>query len=144
MKKIDFEFEKIIATKEQIVTLFNLFQVRLQNISAESTNYLEHEKFVKNNPYRCWYLVKFEDLYVGSFYISKENTIGVNVTDKIVRRVIRVIISFVHDNYEPLPPIPSVRNGKFAINVSPANKVLSEALEESGCVVAQITYFVPT
>ena len=61
-----------------------------------------------------------------------------------MRRVIRAIIRFVHDNYKPLPPIPSVRNGRFAINVPPTNTILSDALEEVGGTVVQITYTVPS
>lgn len=144
MNQINFEFEKVTATKEQISTLFDLFQMRPHKISAELTNYLGHEKFINTHPYRCWYLIKYDDLYLGSFYVSKENTIGINVSEKILRRVIRAIISFVHDNYKPLPPIPSVRNGQFSINVPHTNTVLSEALEEAGCVLTQITYIVPT
>ena len=143
MKQVDVEFEKVLATNEQIDTLFDLLQIRAHKISAEPTNYGEHEKFVNSHPYICWYLVKCEDKYVGSFYISKENTIGINVTEKIIKRVIGKIIKFVQDNYEPLPPIPSVRSGRFSINVPSTNTILSDALEEIGCKVAQITYFAP-
>ena len=143
MNQIDVEFEKVVATDKQISTLFDLLKNRGHKISAAPSTFLEHTKFVKNHPYVSWYIVKSGGKYVGSFYISYENTIGINIIGETVQTVIGKIIEFVQANYTPLPPIHSVRNGKFAINVPPSNTILSEALEEEGCKLAQITYFVP-
>ena len=143
MNQIKIEFEQVISSKEQIATLFDLLNKRLHKISCKATDYIKHESFVNAHPYRYWYLIKVRDSYVGSFYISKENTIGINVYEEYTRQVVLPIIKFVHNNCEPLPPIPSIRGGRFAINVPPKNIVLIEVLEEIGATIAQVTYFVP-
>ena len=141
MKQV--EFEQVEPTEEQIVTLFNLLETRLHRISYEETSYAEHENFVNSHPYRDWFLIRVGDNYVGSFYITRENTIGINVSEKYTRLVFVSILSFVEDNFKPLAAIPSVRSGKFTINVSPTNTLLAEVLEESGAQIAQTTYYIP-
>lgn len=89
------------------------------------------------------FLVKIKNDYVGSFYVSQENTIGINVSERYVRLVVALIIKFVETNYQPLAAIPSVRSRKFAINVPSSNKVLAESLEDIGANSAQVTYYLP-
>ncbi len=144
MNQVEIEFENVTPTKDQINILFELLLERSHRISYEENNFNEHETFVKSHPYRSWFLIKISDNYVGSFYVSKENTIGINIADNYVRLAVAPIINFVESNFEPLSAIPSVRNGKFAVNVSPANKLLAKALEEIGANIAQITYFLPS
>jgi len=136
-------FISIIPTDEHIATLFDLLKSRLHKISYGETDFREHEKFVKEHPYRCWYLIKIKDTYMGSFYVTKENTIGINIMDECTHFAVSEIIRFVQDNYEPLPSIKSVREERFAINVPPTNKNLNKSLEEIGATIAQITYFIP-
>lgn len=143
MSQIDIQFENVIPSKEQVEILFDLLKERQHRISCEATDYIKHEIFVKAHPYRSWYLIKFKDIYVGSFYVSKENTIGINVSQKFTRLTVSPILKFVKDNFEPFPSIPSVRSGRFAVNVPLSNTVLAEELEELGATIAQKTYFIP-
>ena len=143
MNRVEIEFEEVISSTEQIKTLFNLLNKRIHTISCKPTDYSEHEKFVNAHPYRCWFLIKFKGSYVGSFYLSNENTIGINVSEECSYEAVLSIIEFVRNTYQPLPPIPSVRGEKFAINVAPTNTVLTETLEKIGAKVAQITYSMP-
>ena len=133
MKRVEIEFEEVIPSKEQIKTLFNLLNKRIHTISCKATDYIEHEKFVNTHPYRCWFLIKFKSSYVGNFYLSNENTVGINVSDECAQEAILPIVEFVRKTYQPLPPIPSVRGEKFAINVPPTYTVLTETLEKNWC-----------
>lgn len=144
MNQAEVEFEQVIPSKEQIATLFDLLKKRLHKISSDATDSIDHESFVNAHPYRCWYLIKIRDTYVGSFYVSSENTIGINVFEENTRTVVLPIVKFLRSNYEPLPSIPSVRSGQFAINVPPTNTVLTEVLEEIGATLAQVTYLIPS
>jgi hypothetical protein len=144
MNQLEVRFEKVTASAEQIDVLFNLLSERLHRISHKDANYTEHKKFVCSHPYRMWFLVKIKNDYVGSFYITQENIIGINVSERCVRLVVAPITKFVESNYQPLVEIPSVRSGKFAINVPSSNKILAESLENIGAKLAQVTYYLPS
>ena len=137
------EFEPVKPSEEQVRRLFELLGARLHKISCEETKYSDHERFVNSHPYRFWFLVKVRAAYVGSFYVSKDNTIGINVLDEHVSEVVSLIINFVKNHFKPLPAIPSVRSGQFSINVPPSNRCLVNALKAIDAEIAQITFFLP-
>lgn len=137
------KFEQVLPSEAQIESLFALLGQRLHKISCEDVSYSEHKQFVKSHPYRDWYLIRLGDSYVGSFYVSRENTIGINVSDRYILLVVSQIINFVKENFKPLPPIPSIRSDKFAVNVPPTNVQLAKALEEIDAKIAQISYYLP-
>ena len=144
MNAKDFIFEPVSTADEHILALYQLLENRKNTISHSGMpTYSTHDKFVKNHPYRSWYLVKNTELYIGSFYITTQNTIGINVFEENTRTVTPDILSFVCNNYKPLPPIPSVRGERFAINVPLGNTVLTEALEEIGAKILQVTHTIP-
>ena len=138
------EFEHVKPSEEQIEKLFDLLGGRLHRISYEENSYSEHEVFVKSHPYRDWFLIRVSENYVGSFYVSKENTIGINVSDEHTFLVVPSIINFVNKNFKPLPLIPSVRSDRFAINVPPSSTQLAKALDAIDAKIAQVTYFLPS
>ena len=138
------EFEQVEPTEEQIDTLFNLFEIRLHRISYQETSYSKHKEYVMSHPYRDWFLIRVSENYVGSFYVSKENTIGINVDDEYTSLVVSSIIRFVNKNFKPLPLIPSVRSDRFAINVPPSNTQLTRELKAIDAKIAQVTYFLPS
>lgn len=141
-KKI--KFEEIVGNPDQIEVLFNLLSGRDHRIShIDSIRFEEHKRFVNQHPYRAWFLVALENDFVGSFYVSHQNTLGINVEDSCVQDILGPIISFVEQRYEPLAAIPSVRCGRFAVNVAPTNKTMIKALEGMGSKLAQVTYFIP-
>ena len=142
MKQV--EFEQIEPTEEQIVTLFDLLETRLHKISNQETSYSKHKDFVKSHPYRDWLLIRVSENYVGSFYVSKENTIGINVADEYTSSVVSSIINFVNKNFKPLPLIPSVRSDRFEINVPPSSTQLAKELRAIDAKIAQVTYFLPS
>ena len=139
----EIKFEKVTPSPEQIDELFSLLCERMHRISHEDVDYNEHRGFVCSHPYRGWFLVQFECKYIGSFYITKQNTVGINVTEQYIPLVVKPIVEFVVTSYKPLAAIPSVRNGSFAINVPQANRVLADSLKDIGAELAQVTYYLP-
>lgn len=137
-------FERVEPSESQIESLFELLAQRLHKISHKEVSYVEHKQFVESHPYRDWFLIRIGENYVGSFYVSNENTIGINLEDEYISSAVSQIINFVKESFKPLPPIPSVRSDKFAVNVPPSNLCLANALEAVDAKVAQITYFLPS
>ena len=137
-------FEKIEPTEVQIELTFNLLRQRTHKISHKEISFAEHKKFTRNFPYRSWFLIKKKEEYLGTFYIAKDNTIGINVTENHTILAVESILEYVGAHFEPLPAVPSVRSGRFAINVPPTNEALIGALEGVGARIAQVTYYLPT
>lgn len=137
-------FERVLPSESQIKILFELLEQRLHKISCKQASYAEHKQFVESHPYRDWFLIRVSKNYAGSFYLSKENIIGINLKDEYTSLAVSQIIKFVRKIFMPLPPIPSVRGDKFAINAPPSNLYLANALEAADAEIAQITYFFPS
>lgn len=137
----DISFEEVVPTDEQVRVLYDLLSDRVHGISHSSLPDInDHEKFVKENPYRFWYLVYVGDEPAGSFYISNENTIGINIVRLESLDLISEILSLVSVKHSPLPAIKSVRGGEFAVNVPPSNKFLINSLKKLGADLAQVTF----
>lgn len=140
----EIEFEEVRACPEHIDALFRLLNARVHTISHHSSvSYAEHRQFVEAHPYRVWLLVKRSDDYVGSFYLTDGNMVGVNVAEELIRSLLLPIVVYVKRNYQPLAAIPSVRSGQFAINVPPSNEQLVKALDGLGSELVQLTYYLP-
>jgi len=140
----DLEFEKVIPTPEQVDVLFQLLNGRDHGISHKAeVPFDQHKTFVETHPYRGWYLVKDIDGYGGSFYVTHDNTIGINISNPESEQAVGKIIEYATEHYDALPPIPSVRGATFAINVPPSNKALIDTLQSLGCELVQMTFRVP-
>lgn len=144
MTKTDIRFEKVTARSEQINVLFKLLSDRVHSISHQKVvSFTEHQEFVRANIYREWFLVKLGEKYIGSFYLTNENMLGVNIPENKVELLMMPILNFIKLNYEPLVAIPSVRSDRFAINVPPSNARMSKSLQKLGFELAQLTYYLP-
>jgi len=138
---INIEFSRIIPTETQTGITYDLLLQRRHSISHGFTPVFEdHVKFVNSNPYRAWYLAMNNQKAVGTFYISKENTIGINVNEINYEQTVAAIINYVKNNYSPLPEIKSVRASIFTINVPPKNLLLIKILEKLDKEILQISY----
>ena len=134
-------FSRVIPTTEHINILFKLLNSRANSISHQSkTSIDEHKGFVKSHPYRIWYIVLDEKKAIGSFYVSNDNTIGINLNDSINNAMVAMIINHVKENFSPLPEIKSVRAKNFSINVHPDNILLRRALDILEVEIIQLTY----
>ena len=123
-------FERVAPIDEQVHSLYELLKLRKHTISHYSIpSYAEHSSFVRNHPYRAWFLVETKSKYVGSVYITSENTVGINVDEEYLSQEVINIINFVNTKCQPLAAIPSVRSGKFAINV-PSSSMISTKINQ--------------
>ena len=134
-------FEKIEPNEEQVQKLYQLLTKRAHSIShSELPQLSDHRAFVLSHPYRAWYLMKFEGRLYGSFYLTQMNEIGINFAEDHTNEEVAEIVNFVQTNYEPLPPIPSVRGRGFFVNVPASNKDLQKTLDQLGYACIQHTY----
>jgi hypothetical protein len=126
-KKNKITLEKIIGTDNQIRELYNILIKRNHNISNKSSTSLkEHIKFVKNHPYRSWYLIKTNSDYIGSAYLAKNNCVGINLVMNF--DLFPIILKSLLKKYRPLREIKSVRPSYFYINIAPSNKEIEAEL----------------
>ena len=139
------QLEDIVPTTEQIKILYDQLKSRLHNISHKKIPPLEdHELFVKNNPYRAWYIVKDNDCIIGNVYLQFDNSIGLNCQDDISEIQIKIILNLICSKVSPLEAKASVRYGNFFINVASSNKSLQRKLSSIGLEETQRTYILNT
>ena len=134
-------FEHVIPTDEQIILLYELLKLRSHSISHDSIpSFSEHSNFVRNNPYRAWFLLRLNEKLIGSIYTTLENVLGVNVLDSHLEYCLEPVVSKAMSELEPLPFVPSVRAGYFSINIPFSNKFMIAKFETLGFIATQITY----
>ncbi len=82
----------------------------------------EHEAFVANHPFRYWYLIEDEGIYIGAIEVTDRNEIGVSLLKRYQRRGMgkKALEQFL-SWHQPLPPIPAVRNARWLANIATRN-----------------------
>ena len=75
-------------------------------------------------------LVALDGKYIGSIYVKEHSPVEVIFDEKYCEFVPNALIMFV--NLKPLPPIRSVRNGIFHINIAKDNEKLIGLIEQLG------------
>ena len=134
------EYEKITGTSEQTEILHALLKQRKYKISHQQLPpFAQHAKFVKEHPYRSWWLIRTSGKPIGSVYFTNENSVGINLAIE-KNFFYQKVIEWVRDQNIPLPPLPSVRPEFFFINVSPTNLILIETLNRMGSTPTQNSY----
>ena len=143
MNSIEITLEKVIGDENQINVLFQLLKKRKHNISNTSLPTLNsHIEFVKNHPYRAWYLIKLDDIYVGSTYVMKNNCIGISLIDDV--SIFPQVIKLISKKHKPLKEIKSVRPSNFYINIAPNNIDIESQLINLGAIKIQLSYSFPS
>ena len=143
MNSIEITLEKVIGDENQINVLFQLLKKRKHNISNTSLPTLNsHIEFVKNHPYRAWYLIKLDDIYVGSTYVMKNNCIGISLIDDV--SIFPQVIKLISKKHKPLKEIKSVRPSNFFINIAPNNIDIESQLINLGAIKIQLSYSFPS
>ena len=85
--------------------LYKLLKERSFTISNDgNTSFEDHASFVKSHPYRVWCMIEKDNLLIGSFYITYENVVSINIT-KHRKRCIPDVLHQILDNYKPLKEI---------------------------------------
>ena len=119
-----YSFEKIHGTIGQSEILYQLLQQREYNISHSAIpTFKTHYEFVKNHPYRDWFLVKENNNYIGSLYLKYDNSIGLNLGE-VNCNLLKTCVDFIKLNFKPAAPQPSMIPPYFYINVAATNEKL--------------------
>ena len=138
----NFELKSVCRKSSSVRALYELLKVRKFSISHQKLpSFEEHEEFVKNHPYRRWWLVLENSKLIGSVYLTDDNAIGINLIEEDQRIYFGILEKIIHEN-KPLPPIPSVRPKFFYVNVAPENFILKNALAKLGAKHTQCSYSV--
>ena len=141
MIKNNINFKKIKKNKKNSDILFNLLSKRSFKISHKKMPSIkDHYKFVKNSKYRYWYFIILNEEYIGTFYIKNDNSVGLNINGYYTQNLIKNIISYIKENFKPLPEIKSERINSFFYNVSPENKKLIKVLKKLKFKNIQLTF----
>ena len=96
-------------------------------------SYEEHRHFVIDHPYKIWAIVSNGSEDVGTFYITNNNEIYIQVLQEHHRKGYGTAImeSILIDENEHL---------RFYANINPQNKTAFEFLKSIGCRHIQNTY----
>jgi len=126
--------------EEDAATLLKLLGKRSHSISHHKLpTKNEHLVFLKTKPYRYWAIVLEDDCPVGTFYIQKNNSIGLNLLQPSKEMVYRILHE-IQTNFEPLKEVKSKVPSHFYINSSYSNKELREILVELDAIPIQVSY----
>lgn len=142
MKKDEiFKIETVVPTENQTEDLYRQLCSRAHKIShKEVPEYEKHREFVSNNPYRAWFIIKQNEISLGNVYIKYDNSIGLNCIDEISELQIENILIKLTTDFKPLNAVPSIRAGKFFLNVASSNIQLQEKLKRLGLVESQRSF----
>jgi hypothetical protein len=133
-------FEVIEESNEHIEVLYELLGHREHSISHElMPSFDEHKKFVISSPYRVWMLIKSDQKYIGTLYLTHENHISISLTRSYSFKFIEVLL-WVTSNYRPLPESKSITPANFQMNVPIDDVVMSKSLERLGHKKIQVTH----
>lgn len=134
--------EEIAPNKEQIRVLFDQLKQRKFNISHRYLpKYEDHEEFVKNHPYRAWFIIKKLGEIIGNIYVQFDNSIGLNCVDETTEEQIENILKILTSKLPPLEGSPSIRFGDYFLNVSASNLNLQNQLKNIGFVETQRSFY---
>ena len=134
--------EEVNQSDEHKKILFEVFHQRkdVERISSDSQLVFDdHSKFVDDQPYRYWFLVKSEGCYIGAVNISYQNSLGIHLFDEY-EVFLGQLLGKICNKVKPLPRLASVRPEKFIINVSTKNLKLERELEILGAHCVQKTF----
>ena len=132
--------ELITGKDEQNKILYDLLLRRTFRISHQlMPNFDDHVNFILEHPYRSWFLLKDKDMYLGSFYIHNDNSIGINLIT-YEEEIVTWCLEFINKEFEPLSPIKSVIPPFFYLNVSPENTEMISLLKREGHEQIQLSF----
>ena len=135
--------EQITGSERHVSALYRLLNARTHRISAtKNVSEPDHRRFVEDHPYRAWWLVLQKGSVIGSVYLGKDNSVGVDLTDEHVG-LLPDVVNQVIDTHRPLPAIPSVRRGSFFINVAPSDLQKIDQIRRLGWEKTQETFAAP-
>lgn len=133
--------EKVIPNEKQILKLFKSLESRSHVIShKDMPEYSNHKVFVQNNPYRVWYMVNLNNIFVADLYVQNDNSIGLNNFENLEVNAIREVLEMLFIEITPLQAISSKRFGKFFFRIPYSNFILQKKIESLGYFSSEISY----
>jgi hypothetical protein len=108
----------------------------------------EHRRFIAGRPFLHWHLIvtDVEDVEcnVGAIEATDRNELGVSILKMFQRRGYgRAALRLFVQEYQPLPAIPAVRNGRWLANIATSNIGSKLFFAELGFRPLQETWIAP-
>ena len=145
-KSTDFDLVEIIPTEEQELVLFDLLKNRRKNISHKETpDFGGHKEFVKNHPYRGWWLV-YDSVdaskLLGSVYVSLDNSVGLHLDFDKINFSATYFTNKLKVVMKPLKAQKSKIYKDYFYNAAPNNYEFIDWLTKSGYSESQRSFSV--
>lgn len=136
------------AAEDKVRFLYELLRERPReaNIShSELPAFHVHRHFVRERPYRAWYIVANEaGRFVGCVYATMMNEVGIFILRAHQRRgYARAAVVALRERLEPLASAESLRRGRWLAHVAPDNQASHALFRALGAQVIQVTYLLP-
>ena len=126
--------------EEDSEALFELLKRRAHSIShSKLPSRDEHYAFVKRHPYQFWMMILEDDCPIGTFYLQKDNSIGLNILEPS-QHLVSEVLRYIKQNFKPFKEIKSKVPPYFYVNVPYENEKLNELLLDSEAMPIQISY----
>ena len=130
------------SSKEHHENFYKILEKKTYFISHDDLpSFEEHKKFIEKNPYRFWKIIKMDNVILGSFYITFDNSIGINLIEAEYNLYLEIIKKILIE-YKPLKEKKSLRSKYFIFNSNPKNNLLIKALKKIGTEHIQNTYVI--
>ena len=101
----------------------------------------EHLAFVSKPPYRIWYLIKADDEYVGTLYLTPRNEIGISIFKaKQGMGYGKAAVQKLMSRWGKSLARRRVGVNGFIANINPANERSVEFFKSMGFKLVQHTY----
>lgn len=137
--------EKIDKNNDlHINELFKLYNSRPDYHKISALNKItitKHKKFVKNHPYRFWFLIKLKNQYIGTLYLSYENNMGIYV-GKSYEKVIKILVKKTTSKIKPIKGKLSIMQSYYTFNISTKNKNYSKIFTSMNYKKIQETFLI--
>mgnify|MGYP006107372609 CR=1 FL=1 len=133
--------EEVVPTQRQAEELYSQLEARRYNIShSVLPDYENHIKFLNNNPYRAWFLIKVATKFVGNIYVQFDNSIGLHCNCDIPELHIKAVLDSLLQRLAPLEVVPSARSKNYFLNVASSNLELQKKLINIGLTESQRSF----
>ena len=128
---------KLVPISRERKAVEILYRLLGERTPEESVNHREmpsmqdHAKFVRSNPYQCWYLVEVDKSYVGCVYITRNRELGVSIFKTCRQQGYAVAaLKMLMDKWP----------GHFDANINPQNEKSIRLFEKLGFALHQVVY----
>ena len=126
--------------KQHLEATYHILSKREFHISHKSLpTFSQHINFVKNHPYRVWYLIKDANSFLGTSYLGEDNSVGITLLSGL-QSDYEIVINTMLTMHKPFHPIQSLRSSYFHFNIHPKNTSLINAVKALGFSHIQNTY----